>query len=103
MAASNATWRPGYPSTDAKWHLVTRLLGLGRLFESELHAGQRKDDCKPLQLGASVFRQIRRWRSPWDFECIPPEGRARMRKRMSAHAAYWNPHVGSKSLRINLL
>ncbi len=27
MADSNSTWRPGYPSTDTKWPLVTRLLG----------------------------------------------------------------------------
>src|SRR5271170_7443931 len=29
MAASSSTWRPGCPSIDSKWPLVTRLLGLG--------------------------------------------------------------------------
>src|SRR5271170_5319171 len=32
MAASSSTWRPGCPSIDSKWPLVTRLLGLGQLW-----------------------------------------------------------------------
>src|SRR5271170_388422 len=49
MAASSSTWRPGCPSIDSKWPLVTRLLGLGRLVKNDAarvkHAKRREMDA----------------------------------------------------------